>query len=64
MALRNAFEAIALESTANSNFVDQITSQRELLQDILTELKKLNLYMQLMTDAEVTNTDLDQVDRL
>ena len=62
MALRNAFEAIALESTANTSLVDQLTMQRELLTNILTELKVMNIHMTLITNHEVNVEDLDLED--
>lgn len=74
MALRNAFDAITTETTANNIFnaltnpssystttyVDQVTLQRELLEEILKELKILNLHMTLIDDQELTSDDLDQ----
>jgi len=59
MALRNAFEDLATESTANAILVDQITLQRELLQKILVELKIMNTHLSLMTDDEIDADDLD-----
>lgn len=74
MALRNAFDAITTETTANNilnaltnptsytttTYVDQTTLQRELLQEILKELKILNLHMSLLNDQELRADDLDQ----
>mgnify|MGYP000250458066 FL=1 len=59
MALRNAFELVATESTLDDIKVDQSTVQRELLQDILSELKTLNLYMSLIYGEELNKHDLD-----
>jgi hypothetical protein len=59
MALRNAFELVATESTLDDIKVDQSTVQRELLQDILSELKTLNLYMSMIYGEELNKHDLD-----
>lgn len=59
MALRNAFEKVATEATLDDIKVDQVTIQRELLQDILSELKTLNLYMSLIYGEELNKHDLD-----
>jgi hypothetical protein len=59
MALRNAFEKVATESTLDEIKVDQATIQREVLDDILGELKILNLYMSLITGQELDRDELD-----
>lgn len=60
MALRNAFEDLATESTLDEIRIDQLTIQRELLEQILEQLKILNLHMSMVNDEEYTNQDLDQ----
>lgn len=58
MALKNAFEDIATEETLSETKVDQVTIQRELLTDILLELKRMNTYLSLMTDEEISIKDI------
>jgi hypothetical protein len=59
MALRNAFANVATEATLDDIRDDQYTSQRELLSQILTQLKILNLHMAKIGDEELTAEDLD-----
>lgn len=58
MALKNAFADIATEETLSETKVDQVTIQRELLTDILLELKRMNTYLSLMTDEEISIKDI------
>jgi len=60
MALKNAFAEIATENTLEEIRLEAINEHRMLLQDILKELKILNLHMSVMRDEELTDEDLDQ----
>jgi len=59
MALRNAFENLATESTVDSQLTESITTDRALLKAILVELKIINLHLALMNDQELDKEDLD-----
>ena len=59
MALRNAFENLATESTASDSYLEQTTTDKELFQKILLELRILNLHMAQITGQEISEKDLD-----
>lgn len=60
MGLRNAFQDLATEATVERTRVVQETRDRELLENILTELKILNLHMSMLTDEIIEKTDLEK----
>ena len=60
MALRNAFANVATEATLDEIKVDQFTRQTELLEEILEQLKYMNLHLSLVTDEELSEIDIDK----
>ena len=60
MGLRNAFADIATEVTVDEIKIDQLTKQRELLEQILMQIKIMNLHLAQITDEEFVADDLDQ----
>lgn len=64
MALKNAFANVATEDTLGDIKVDQVTREREILENILTQLKIMNLHLSIMNDEEFTAEDLTQEENL
>ena len=59
MVLRNAFADMATEDTLEEIRLRQITRQEKLLEQILVQLKILNLHMATVNQEEYTEEDLD-----
>lgn len=59
MTLRNAFENLAIESTANTHLKHSVTIDKELMKAVLTELKIMNLYLRSIVGDEFTEADID-----
>jgi len=64
MALRNAFQDLATEQTLNNSKIDNITLDRELLTEILYELKVMNLQLSVITGEELSKGDINLEKRL
>lgn len=64
MALRNAFQDLATEQTLNNFKIDNITLDRELLTEILYELKVMNLQLSVITGEELSKDDINLEKRL
>lgn len=64
MALRNAFQDLATEQTLNNFKIDNITLDRELLTEILYELKVMNLQLSIITGEELSKDDINLEKRL
>jgi len=63
MGLRNAFDNLSTETTTYSHLVDSITVQRELLQQIVVQLKILNTHMEMINNENIADHDLDLDER-
>jgi len=64
MALRNAFQDLATEKTLNNFKIGNDTLDRELLTEILYELKKINLHLSIVTGEELSDEEINLEERL
>lgn len=64
MALRNAFQDLATEQTLNNFKIGNDTLDRELLTEILYELKKINLHLSIVTGEELSDEEINLEERL
>jgi hypothetical protein len=59
MALRNAFENLATESTVDEHLTYVQTQERDVLLLILQELKKMNMHLSAITGEAIVNDDVE-----
>ena len=58
MALRNAFQDLATEETVNDILVEEVTLTRELMEQILFQLRLLNARFEEAFETELNERDM------